>query len=194
MWAVITIMPALETDFETARSITSLPFTLNMIGFAVGNLVIGRVIDRFGVIISVIAAAMASAIAYYLASQTQNFQLLTAFHLLLGFGTAAGFGPLISDISHWFLKHRGIAVALIASGNYLAGGLWPLFLSDILLEQGWRDAYQILAALTLIVIIPLLCCCAAACRMPRISKPLPLLRPTVQISTYPHAPFFYYWE
>ena len=82
MWAVITIMPALETDFETARSVTSLPFTLNMIGFAVGNLVIGRIIDRFGVIISVIAAAMASAIAYYLASQTQNFQLLTAFHLL----------------------------------------------------------------------------------------------------------------
>ena len=155
MWAVITIMPALETDFETTRSVTSLPFTLNMIGFAVGNLVIGRVIDRFGVIISVIAAAMASAIAYYLASQTQNFQMLTAFHLLLGFGTAAGFGPLISDISHWFLKHRGIAVALIASGNYLAGGLWPLFLSDILLEQGWREAYQILAALTLIVIIPL---------------------------------------
>ena len=107
MWSVITIMPALETDFETTRSVTSLPFTLNMIGFAVGNLVIGRVIDRFGVIISVITATMASAIAYYFASQTQNFQQLTAFHLLLGFGTAAGFGPLISDISHWFLKYRG---------------------------------------------------------------------------------------
>ena len=135
MWAVVTIMPALETDFETARSVTSLPFTLTMIGFAVGNLVIGRIIDRFGVIISVIAAAIASASAYYLASQTQYFHLLTAFHLLLGFGTAAGFGPLISDISHWFLKQRGIAVALIASGNYLAGGLWPLFLSDILLKM-----------------------------------------------------------
>ena len=117
MWAVVTIMPALETDFETARSVTSLPFTLTMIGFAVGNLVIGRIIDRFGVIISVIAAAIASASAYYLASQTQYFHLLTAFHLLLGFGTAAGFGPLISDISHWFLKQRGIAVALIASGK-----------------------------------------------------------------------------
>jgi len=62
---------------------------------------------------------------------------------------------LISDISHWFLRHRGIAVALIASGNYLAGGVWPLFLSDILLENGWRDAYQMLAVLTFFVIIPL---------------------------------------
>ena len=96
---------------------------------------------------------MASGAAYFLSSQVNDFYLLTALHLLLGFGTAAGFGPLISDISHWFLRHRGIAVALIASGNYLAGGLWPLFLSDILLEQGWREAYQMLAVLTLIVII-----------------------------------------
>lgn len=155
MWAVITIMPSLEADFDTARSITSLPFTLNMIGFALGNLVIGRIIDRVGVSISVIAAAIASGTAYFLSSQVNDFYLLTALHFLLGFGTAAGFGPLISDISHWFLRHRGIAVALIASGNYLAGGLWPLFLSDILLEQGWREAYQMLAVLTLIVIIPL---------------------------------------
>ena len=155
MWAVITIMPSLEADFDTARSATSLPFTLNMIGFALGNFLIGRIIDRFGVTLSVIAAAMASGTAYFLSSQVNDFYLLTALHLLLGFGTAAGFGPLISDISHWFLRHRGIAVALIASGNYLAGGVWPLFLSDILLEQGWRDAYQMLAVLTLIVIIPL---------------------------------------
>ena len=155
MWAVITIMPSLEADFDTARSVTSLPFTLNMIGFAVGNLVIGRIIDRIGVTISVIAAAIASGTAYFLSAQVNDFYLLTALHLLLGFGTAAGFGPLISDISHWFLRHRGIAVALIASGNYLAGGVWPLFLSDILLEEGWRDAYQMLAVLTLLVIIPL---------------------------------------
>lgn len=155
MWAVITVMPSLETDFGTTRSLTSLPFTLNMIGFAVGNLVIGRIIDRLGVTISVITAALASASAYFLSSQVDSFYALTALHLLLGFGTAAGFGPLISDISHWFLRHRGIAVALIASGNYLAGGLWPLFLSDILLDQGWREAYQVLGQLTVIVIIPL---------------------------------------
>ena len=155
MWAVITIMPSLETDFSTTRSLTSLPFTLNMIGFAAGNLIIGRIIDKWGVTISVIAAALASASAYFLSSQMDSFSVFTALHLLLGFGTAAGFGPLISDISHWFLRHRGIAVALIASGNYLAGGLWPLFLSDILLDEGWRQAYQMLGLLTLVVIIPL---------------------------------------
>lgn len=155
MWAVITIMPALEAEFVTSRAVTSLPFTMNMIGFAVGNLVIGQIIDRFGVTLSVMAAAICSASAFFLATLTGDIYLLAAIHLLLGFGTAAGFGPLITDISHWFLKQRGIAVALIASGNYLAGGIWPLFLSDILAEDGWRVAYLSLSVVTLCIILPL---------------------------------------
>jgi MFS family permease len=155
MWAVITIMPALEAEFVTSRAVTSLPFTMNMIGFAVGNLVIGQIIDRFGVTLSVMAAAICSASAFFLATMAGNIYLLATIHLLLGFGTAAGFGPLITDISHWFLKQRGIAVALIASGNYLAGGIWPLFLSDILAEDGWRVAYLSLSVVTLCIILPL---------------------------------------
>ena len=155
MWAVITIMPALEAEFVTSRAVTSLPFTMNMIGFAVGNLVIGQIIDRFGVTLSVMAAAICSASAFFLATLAGDIYLLAAIHLLLGFGTAAGFGPLITDISHWFLKKRGIAVALIASGNYLAGGIWPLFLSDILAEDGWRAAYLSLSVVTLCIILPL---------------------------------------
>ena len=155
MWAVITIMPALEAEFVTSRAVTSLPFTMNMIGFAVGNLVIGQIIDRFGVTLSVMAAAICSASAFFLATLAGDIYLLAATHLLLGFGTAAGFGPLITDISHWFLKQRGIAVALIASGNYLAGGIWPLFLSDILAEDGWRAAYLSLSVVTLCIILPL---------------------------------------
>jgi len=155
MWAVITIMPSLEAEFNTVRSATSMPFTVNMIGFAIGNLVVGRMIDKFGVTLSVSVAAIFSATGYLLASMTHDFYLLTCLHLILGFGTAAGFGPLLSDISHWFLRHRGIAVALIASGNYLAGSLWPLFLSNVLIEDGWREAYQILSLLTVITIIPL---------------------------------------
>ena len=155
MWAVITIMPALEAEFATSRATTSLPFTMNMIGFALGNLVIGRIIDKIGVTLSVMAAAIVSAAAFLLSTVTGDIYLLAGVHLFLGFGTAAGFGPLITDISHWFLKQRGIAVALIASGNYLAGGIWPLFLSNILAEDGWRAAYLMLAGITVVVILPL---------------------------------------
>ena len=76
MWAVITIMPALEAEFVTSRAVTSLPFTMNMIGFAVGNLVIGQIIDRFGVTLSVMAAAICSASAFFLATLAGDICLL----------------------------------------------------------------------------------------------------------------------
>jgi MFS family permease len=155
MWAVITIMPALEAEFVTSRALTSLPFTFNMIGFAVGNLVIGVIIDRFGITISIISAALLSGLAYLLSTQADSIYFLSIVHLMLGFGCAAGFGPLITDISHWFLRRRGIAVALTASGNYLAGAIWPALLSGVLATHGWREVYITLAIITVVVIIPL---------------------------------------
>ena len=155
MWAVITIMPALEAEFVTSRALTSLPFTFNMIGFAVGNLVIGVIIDRFGITISLISAALLSGLAYLLSTQADSIYFLSIVHLMLGFGCAAGFGPLITDISHWFLRRRGIAVALTASGNYLAGAIWPALLSGVLATHGWREVYITLAIITVVVIIPL---------------------------------------
>jgi len=80
---------------------------------------------------------------------------LSLAHLLLGLGTAVGFGPLIADISHWFLKRRGIAVALVASGNYLSGAIWPTLLADMLVESGWRQVYLMLAILAPAVMVPL---------------------------------------
>lgn len=77
------------------------------------------------------------------------------FQILLGFGTAATFGPLIADVSQWFLKRRGIAVAIAASGNYLSGAIWPYALSGTLTESGWRTVYEILAALCLLIMVPL---------------------------------------
>jgi MFS family permease len=53
------------------------------------------------------------------------------------------------------LKRRGIAVAIAASGNYLSGAIWPILLSGILSDHGWRTAYLVLAALTLALVIPL---------------------------------------
>ncbi|MBT7219679.1 MAG: MFS transporter [Alphaproteobacteria bacterium] len=155
MWAVITIMPALAAEFVTSRALTSLPFTFNMIGFAVGNLVIGVIIDRFGITISIISAALLSGLAYLLSTQADSIYFLSIVHLMLGFGCAAGFGPLITDISHWFLRRRGIAVALTASGNYLAGAIWPALLSGVLATHGWREVYITLAIITVVVIIPL---------------------------------------
>lgn len=155
MWAVIVVMPAVEAEFGAGRAEASMPYTLAMIGFAPGNMWLGQVVDRLGVTSALIGAAVLSALSYVLATLAPSIMLLSAAHLLLGLGTSIGFGPLIADISHWFMKRRGIAVALVASGNYLSGAIWPTMLSGILARDGWQQVYLTLAVLTLVVVIPL---------------------------------------
>jgi MFS family permease len=155
MWAIIVIMPAVEAEFSAGRAEASLPYTLTMIGFALGNLVIGRAVDRFGVSLSLGGAALGIAAGYALATLGQSIAMLSAAQLLIGFASAVGFGPLIADISHWFVRRRGIAVALVASGNYLSGAFWPMVLADLLDTGGWRSVYLFLAGATLIGVIPI---------------------------------------
>ena len=155
MWAVIVILPAVEVEFGATRAEASLPYTLTMIGFAVGNLVIGRLVDRVGVTLALNGAALVIAAGFALSTLAPSINMLSLTHLLLGLGTAVGFGPLIADVSHWFLKRRGIAVALVASGNYLSGAIWPTALADILANSGWRSVYLTLALVTLVVLMPL---------------------------------------
>jgi len=155
VWAVIVIMPAVEVELGAGRAETSMPYTLTTIGFALGNMVFGRLVDRLGVTLALIGAAIATAVAYGLATLSSGIWALSAAHLILGLGTTVRFGPLIADISHWFFRRRGIAVALVASGNYLSGAIWPMVLLGMLADGGWREVYLTLAVVELAVFIPL---------------------------------------
>ena len=155
MWAIIVILPAVQAEFGTDRADASLPYTATMIGFALGNYFIGRAVDRFGVALSLAVSGVLIAVSFAAAAFAPNIATLSALQVLIGFGTAASFGPLIADVSQWFLKRRGIAVAIIASGNYLAGAIWPLILADVLAGPGWRTAYLIVAAATACIMVPL---------------------------------------
>ncbi len=155
MWAIIVIMPAVQAEFETARAAASLPYTLTMVGFALGNLLIGRAVDRFGVTSALIASAALITAGYLAAAFSPTIAILSFLQFLIGFGTAASFGPLIADISHWFYRRRGIAVAIAASGNYLSGAFWPLVLSGVMASYGWRAVYGVLAVATITLVVPL---------------------------------------
>ncbi|MGJ8555520.1 MAG: MFS transporter [Sulfitobacter geojensis] len=155
MWAIIVIMPAVEAEFGASRAAASMPYTLNMIGFALGNFAIGRALDRFGVTVSLILAALGIVAGLVLAILSHSIVMLSIAQLIVGLASAVGFGPLIADISHWFVRRRGIAVALVASGNYLSGAIWPMLLAGILASDGWRAAYTVLAVATFVGVIPL---------------------------------------
>ena len=155
MWVIIVIMPAIEAEYGGTRAMASLPYTLTMVGFALGNYVIGRAVDHFGITASLIVAATMTAIGFSLATLSSSLLVLSFTQFLVGFASAVGFGPLIADISHWFVRRRGIAVAIAASGNYLSGAIWPILLAEVLAESGWRTVYIVMAAVTLAAVIPL---------------------------------------
>lgn len=156
MWVVILVLPDVQAGFGTDRGQASLPFTTTMIGFAIGNMLLGRYVDRYGMSLVLIGSSLLLAAGFLLASLSGNiWQFALVQGAFIGIGTAASFGPIIADVSHWFARRRGIAVATVACGNYIAGAFWPLMLKDMIASDGWQAAYVVLAVASLVIMIPL---------------------------------------
>ncbi len=156
MWSVVVVIPAVQADFGVGRGEASLPYTFAMIGFALGGVAMGRLTDRFGIMIPVLAGTALLASGYVAAALSPNIWTFALAHgLLIGLGSAAVFGPLLAHVSLWFERRRGIAVALAASGNYLAGAIWPQVVRFALESFGWRATHIMIAALAVVLMVPL---------------------------------------
>lgn len=155
MWSIIVVMPAIEAEFGTGRAASSAPYTAVMTGFAAGTLLIGFAVDRWGMARCLLATGALVVAGFVASAYAPTITTLTLLQLVVGFGAAANFGPLIADVSQWFLKRRGIAVAVAASGNYLSGAIWPILLAGVLEASGWRTVYLMLALVTALVVLPL---------------------------------------
>ena len=142
MWSIVVTLPAVQTEFGLDRGEASLPYTLTMIGFGIGGLVLGRATDRIGTAPTIAFAAAMLGTGYVVASQAGVFWLYAVVHgVLIGLlGSAAMFAPLMADASHWFLRRRGLAVSICASGNYVAGTVWPPAVEYVTRLNGWRTA------------------------------------------------------
>jgi MFS family permease len=155
MWSFVVSLPAVQADFGVTRADASLPYTLTMLGFAFGTLVMGRVVDRFGIVVTLLAGAMSIGLGYIATGYAPTMTLVAAAHLLVGFGSSCGFGPLVADITHWFVKRRGIAVGICASGNYLAGAIWPPVIQHFIAHGGWRPTHIAIGIFCAVTMVPL---------------------------------------
>ena len=144
MYAVVVVLPAVQAEFGVARADASLPYSLTMIGFGVGGLFMGRLADRFGVMVPLLIGALSLGLGFAAAGMAGNIWTFSLAHgVLIGvFGSSAMFAPLIADTSLWFTRRRGIAVAICASGNYLAGAVWPPVVHHFVAIHGWRSTYE----------------------------------------------------
>jgi len=143
MYVMAVALTPVQAEFGSGRGGASLPYTLTMIGFGAGGIIMGRLADRFGVAVPVIIGAFGLGTGFVLAGLSQSLlQFALAHGLLIGMlGCSATFAPLVADASLWFDKHRGIAVAICASGNYLSGAIWPPILQHLFDTIGWRQTY-----------------------------------------------------
>lgn len=154
-WSIVVVLPTLQLEFDTLRGGASLPYTFTMLGFAFGGVAMGRLADRVGIVAPVLIGAALLGIGYVGAAFTSSILQFAAISAVIGLGSAAGFSPLISDLSHWFRKRRALAVTFAASGSYLSGAVWPLVIEHFQTTQGWRATHIGIGLFVPLVMVPI---------------------------------------
>ncbi len=157
MYAVSVVLPAVQADFGVDRADASLPYTLTMIGFGIGGILMGRLADRFGVMAPLMLGAVGLGLGFVGAGFAGSlWTFCLAQGLLLGLlGTSATFAPLVADTSLWFDRKRGIALAICMSGNYVAGAFWPPVIQHFTDSAGWRATYVGIGIFCVLTMLPL---------------------------------------
>ena len=143
MYVMAVVLPAVQAEFAVDRGLASLPYTLTMLGVGVGGIWMGRLADRHGITLPLMLGGACLGGGFVLAAMAPNIWVFMAAHcILIGLlGTSSTFSPLVADTSLWFVRRRGIAVAICASGNYLGGALWPPIVQHFVDAVGWRHTY-----------------------------------------------------
>lgn len=157
LWSSVVVLPTVEAEFGVDRGGASIPYTATMVAFAIGGAVMGRLVDRFGLMVPLIFGSVMLGIGYVAAASMESYWGFVIVHAVLigGLGASCTFAPLVADISHWFVKRRGIAVAIVASGNYLSGTIWPLILQPAIETIGWRSSFIGIGVLCIVTMVPI---------------------------------------
>ena len=157
MYGAAVVLPAVQRDFGAARADASFPYTVTLIGFGLGGILMGRLADRFGVMVVALIGAVGLGLGFVAAASSASLWQFTLAHgLLIGLlGVSATFAPLVADTSLWFTRRRGIALAICMSGNYLAGAVWPPVMQVFIDSAGWRSTYYGLGLFCVLTMVPL---------------------------------------
>ena len=145
MWSVVIIMPNIQNEFELDRAASTYPYVATMFGYGIGNVIIGRMLDKIGIRKPIIFALILLVSSYLFSVLATNVFWLSIIQFFLGFSAAAFFGPMMADISKFFYQRKGLAVSLVASGQHLCGAVWPFLIKDFLIDGQWKSAHFFIA-------------------------------------------------
>jgi MFS family permease len=158
LWSVVVVLPKVQAELGGSRGAASMAYTLATIGFGLGGVAVGRLTDRLGIIPAMGIGILSLLLGFLGAGLSTALWQFCAAHLLIGLGASATFAPLMAEASHWFVRRRGIAVGIAASGFYLSGALWPPLIERSMALHGWQATHIALgilcgAAMTVLVLV-----------------------------------------
>jgi MFS family permease len=153
---IVVGLRAMEDDLGMPRSVLALAGALTWVGTGLGGIVMGWLADRIGVRASVLIGTVMISAGLALVATGSLWAIYFGHGVLIGFlGMGAIYPPLVTYVSRWFDRRRGTAVALISSGQYIAGVVWPAAFAWVLAGPGWRVAYLGFAGVVLLCVVPL---------------------------------------
>jgi MFS family permease len=153
---VVVGLKPITSSLGTDRSVVALAGALVWVGTGMGGIVMGWVADRIGVRSTVVFGALMAALGLAVSTTGQVWALFFGHAILIGLlGNSAHFPPLVVYISRWFDRRRGTAVALISSGQYVAGMVWPTVFERAMTQFGWQATMLGYAVVVAVAIVPL---------------------------------------
>jgi MFS family permease len=136
--SVVGLKPITE-DLGTQRQVVALAGALTWLGTGLGGILMGQVAERIGMRATVMIGAVMIAAGLAVSASGNIWAVLLGHAFLVGmFGNGALYPPLLVYVSRWFDRRRGTALALISSGQYIAGMIWPALFETAMAEHGWR--------------------------------------------------------
>jgi MFS family permease len=152
--AVVALRP-IAAALGNAREVPALAYSLAWLGMAVGGLAMGRIADRIGVRWTVAFGAAMVAAGLAVASGGAAWQLILGHGVFIGLlGNGGLNAPLYVYVSRWFDRRRGTALALISSGQYVAGMIWPSIFAQAIATVGWQHTMRWFAVLEVVTVLP----------------------------------------
>ncbi|HLT01784.1 MAG TPA: MFS transporter [Geminicoccaceae bacterium] len=156
-YLVVVALKPIAAEFGWPRAVPSLCYSLALLGAGLGGLFWGKVSDRVGMVRPALLGGCMVALGAWLASSADGvFTLYIAHGLFIGFlGNGVFVAPLLANITRWFDRRVGMAVAVVATGQSMAGAVWPPILRYLTDAYGWRQAFSTYAAIALLMLLPL---------------------------------------
>jgi MFS family permease len=154
-WITVVALKDIADEVGGTRSIPALASALAWLGGGVGGIMMGRIADGIGTRWTVICGSLMIGLGLAISTLGPSWPLWIGHGLFIGLIGLGGINaPLYIYVSRWFDRRRGSALALISSGSYLAGALWPPVFELAIASFGWRQTMLWYALAEIVIIVP----------------------------------------